>query len=405
MTLVVARKFDDLTYLIADTGWIVPMTGERAAPIANPICKILPCRSAVIAYSGDTSFLPNLIDLSERINAFEELRDELTKVHLASACEIDFLVVDVESRDLWKIADGDARALEATHIGSSDAFGRFQAQRHATQNEKRTFMALALLPECSKENGAIYVGDLHAFSRTLEQERDDASGVAVPYFIDATKHTYGLYVAEIRQPLAWHETSEGLHRPINWQGAAEGAFSINFAGTSDSFAYHIRQCNLGIECCYRELGIEANVYKESERKFQISMESVRGIKLTSTTHSHPIDAIIHSLLLRRNGQLTQAASKITETIKLVLGSCTDMQGNKLDSDLEFLTDAFDKYSEIQVPLEYVSFLMQAIRLRYEYLVDSGLEEKIRRALKDYEIVLRAEEGMVTWANHNPAPSN
>jgi hypothetical protein len=73
MTLIVAKRFDDLTYLIADTSSSIPMTQETNSPIANPICKILVYRDAAVAFSGNTFFLPDIVkmrDLTEDLNDF-----------------------------------------------------------------------------------------------------------------------------------------------------------------------------------------------------------------------------------------------------------------------------------------------------------------------------------------------
>jgi hypothetical protein len=401
MTLVIGRKFKDITYLIADTASSISMTSEKASPIVNPTCKILCYRDAAVAYAGDTYYLPNLIDMRDTAADFDAFRQTLLNAHVESNGKIDFLVLNITSRLLSKIALAGVEELDATYIGSQDAFARFQTERHAAVAEGSTFVTVTLQPECSQESGAIYSFDLLAFNRALQAERDDAGGFAVPFFADATKHIYGHYFIAIRRPLAWHEISSGIPRPVDLQGAEQGAFSINFAGTDDSFACHIRQCNLGIECNYQDFGIESKKYKLSEQEFQKRVKAARGIMLATTIQRHPIDFIIRSLIMRKNGQLAEAIAEATAGIETILASCTDKDGKNLDGQYQFLTEVFDAHSEIQVPLEHVGYIMQAVRLRYEYLVQQGLDKEVAAAVREMELIQMAQKSKVKWTRSKP----
>ena len=64
MTLVIGRRFDDLTYLVADTSSYVPLTKKTLSAFTNPLAKILVSKDATIAYAGNTFHLPSVYSIS-----------------------------------------------------------------------------------------------------------------------------------------------------------------------------------------------------------------------------------------------------------------------------------------------------------------------------------------------------
>jgi len=411
MTLVVGRKLKGLTYLIADTASSVTMTSEKISPIANPICKIVVHKDVAVAYAGNTYFLPDIVRMRDEAGDFDAFCSELVKVHRRSDFHIDFLLLSIPSRSLSRISSGRLESLEASHIGSRDAFENFQKERSVVEPSvpNSTFMNMIYLPECSVDERNLYAADLNAFNRVLQNGREDVGGFAVPFFVDAEKHIFGIYVASYRRPIDAREFPMNSPQTIDWEGAEEGAFTVNFSGCGEAFACHVRQANLGLEFSGSEFGIEPRRYHESEGEFAKRMDDGRGIKLIRTTgqaprnqlRKHPLNSIIIALTLRREGRLEDAIAEISACIEGILASCTDSEGRKLELSSPSVAAVFAKYAEVKIPIEYVGYLMQSVRLRYEFMVAAGTKAGLEQALSDHNIMRTGERGMATWSKQPP----
>lgn len=377
------------------------MTCEKLSPIANPICKLIVCKDCAVGYSGETYYLPDVLSLRSEVNDFDEFVARLTGIHRTSDERIDFLLAEIGQRNLVKIASGRAERIEAGYIGSFAAFEELQKQRHQPAQDEATVLNLVMLPECPPSQSAVYSKDLSAFNLALQNEASGAGGFAVPFLIDTQGHRFGTYCTSIRRPLAWHEFSIGMHRVIDWQGAPEGAFSVNFAGGGHGFACHIRQCNLGIEAHYPVFGIETRKHKEPEWSFRQKMDTLRGIKMTKTAERHLLDYIFSANAFRCNGRFNEARAEVSSAIAFILDRCTDQSGNKLDDQYEFAYLMFENYQSVNLPLEYAGYLIECIRLRYQLASGGGSEEEIGRALRDYELIQNANKASVLWSKGNP----
>ena len=120
-----------------------------------------------------------------------------------------------------------------------------------------------------------------------------------------------------------------------------------------------------------------------------------------TVQRHPIDYIIGALMLRKKNRHADAIDEITACIDMILAACTDLEDKKIELHCRSLAAMFERYAEVQIPIEYVGYLMQSVRLRYEFLATQGAREEVERALRDFEIMQRAAAGKVRWSRRNP----
>ena len=278
MTLVIGRRFGDLTYLIADTGSYVPLIIKNPHPFTDPLAKVLVDKAAAIAYAGNTFYLSDVYSIISSAKQCDDTVSVLTEINRRSKGEIDFLVVNLENRGLTRIRNCEAELVETAYIGSQEAFTCLQKKRHKSELDQSTRFSMVKLPEASEESDRNFAADLTAFNLVLEYGLRDARGFAVPFFAKPNEHSFGTYAIATRRPLASNELNMGEPTLINWQGAPEGAFSINFGGNDRGFGCHIREGSICIEWT-PECHNKPNVFSYPERQFIQAMQAKHGIQM------------------------------------------------------------------------------------------------------------------------------
>lgn len=380
MTLVIGRRFDDLTYLIADTGSQIPLTNEAIQPFSNPLAKILVSKTAAIAYSGNTFYLPQVRKITKSPSDPIALVEALLEINRRSKNEIDFLVVLFGDLSLTKIHNYDAERINAGHIGSHEAFTLLQEERHRVEKHQTTEFHMILLPETSLESDRNFSNDIISFNRVLERGLLDARGFAVPFFASSKKISFATYAVATRRPLASSEISANEPAPVNWQGAPEGAFSINFGGTNQSFACNIREGGICIEWSSAD-DLHPIFSHNVEWRFWKSANDKYGIKMIKR-HGHPIDAIINSLAAARAGQFQTALFDIGFAIESILQDCKNSEGKKPDIEFTSMKDVLDHTKELKIPVALVGYLDLCLELRRNFLAEFAPEPAIEAATAD-----------------------
>jgi hypothetical protein len=351
-----------------------------------------------IAFSGDTFFLPNFDEVHGQASSGVPILEQLLAIHLGSGRKIDFLAVTLAQFELFKIADGRMSKIEAGYIGSHPAFEKVQHERHSGEVPSSTIMQMTMLPDAAGDlSRKAYGDDLSAFNRMLETESAEVGGFPVPYFAVAKGGRFGDYTFVTRRPLSPHEVSGNEPRAVSFQGAPEGTFTINFGGTSNAFACHVLEGNLGLEW-HPSFGFDVRTEKLLDWRFWKKMKSTYGITATKI-HGHPINQIINALMLSRNGNFQQAIEDIEYAIGGILQSCKDAQGKNISWDGQTLREILGSADVMTIPLEEVGYLLHCFRLRRQFFAEANVQRTLAAATDDLQLLEKATRGHLSFSLH------
>jgi hypothetical protein len=186
MTLIVAG-------VAAGSGWIVSDTLITGGTIQlrdrEYQIKCLPAtdRRSLVAFSGDAHNGTKLIERAAVMPSNHHTISMLCQAQSENP-NVDFIYMLLESgvARLFRISDGSAQEVAATHIGAKNAFEQFQRIRHATELDPvpksfEHFMFGSSAPSDIPE--AVSAATISMLRLFLQRTERDVGGWAVPYVL------------------------------------------------------------------------------------------------------------------------------------------------------------------------------------------------------------------------------
>lgn len=269
MTLIYARKFDDLMYIISDTAASTPLLQTSEHPLYSPQFKIQPVSEHIaFAYAGSTYFVEKMPNFVGRNSTFEEVRDACSHTARLSDGETEYVLMDRASWRLCKITSAGAVDCDTAMLGTQGGKERFQSTRASMQNCEATAFWIVGLPIETTEapSNNQYARDLIAFTDTLDFNDRDVRGIAIPFIVTRETQKFMHYARALRAPLDISELSTGEPQPISFQDSHNGGCSVSFCGGGDWIAYHLLEAGFGMFIQVQPTGLRGTRFLRCDQK-------------------------------------------------------------------------------------------------------------------------------------------
>ncbi len=269
MTLIIARKTDSFSFIIADTFSENEITKEKHSWYLEPLIKIVKIgKSCVVAFSGNSDSANKCLSECEELSISEIINKclESHKTSHSKSSVVDYVVCEISSGNFTFIKDGSAKNSILGYLGSKQGFEKFQKTKNDADIETRysNFCGLKLVDGALEEDNLHYSKYVTAFDSTLAQSDSSFGGFSVNYIVEKGKGTYGMAAAMVRGPYEENELPIGgggiIFMP---QDSYNGGYSISCWGTDTAFAFYFPQGKIGgIFEGFSKNGFECEIFKK-----------------------------------------------------------------------------------------------------------------------------------------------
>lgn len=247
MTLVFARKFDDMIFCIADTSSFTPALQTSQNPILHPLIKIRPLtQSLTLAYAGSTHFVNQLRIWSDTSLSDVQIEQDCLETARRAAGQVDFLLINQEAWSITAITADGVSLCDAKMLGDSAAKELYSRERASISDAEITEFLGVLLPDgCSDVSHRKYGSDLHAFLSTLDHNLPYCRGLAIPFVVTKSTKSFEGFSRVVRGPLEVGEVGP-TPMPIQFADAYHGQTTFSLCGGTDWLAFHFFELGLGV---------------------------------------------------------------------------------------------------------------------------------------------------------------
>lgn len=255
MSLIVARKYKDHFVLVGDTKLTYP-SFDKNSPKDGLIKSVIVNPQLVISVAGIVEFGNIALQKVKDGIPKDQLLKVIQKIHETSEYKTEFLICfglpDVE---LISIKQGETESVQVGWIGSHSAFDKFQNYYHNPEeveelfNDVTTLKVIRLPDEIDEVGRGIYSKMFFSMNGVIEDPTiTEVGGFTIPIIYEKGRFEYVSYGYVYRKPIDLDaEFPDGLGGIINFGGAEDGSFCVNFSGSLESkIAIHFYQGNLGV---------------------------------------------------------------------------------------------------------------------------------------------------------------
>lgn len=245
MTLIVARKFENIILVLSDSFSENTTTKEKFNWYSNPIRKIFELSDRfLISFSGNSHNFLKL--MGEQRNS-----SSLTIFEIASSAsnfdDIELLVVDMIEMRLYTIKNGECRETDVGYAGSPSGFEIFQRNRHSEKGLPDTYTHMHRVPDgLSNEARALFESYNRAFAATLLDTDLSFGGVPICWYCTENIREFNSCLTNTRGSVDPEELKENTWVKLQPQDKFGGAFTTSVWGSERGVAIYYPEISFGL---------------------------------------------------------------------------------------------------------------------------------------------------------------
>jgi hypothetical protein len=271
MSLIVARKEGNQIAIVSDTKLTYPnheIKGQKESPKEGILKTIILSTNLCVSFAGEIEHAENALREIENNCNFNEVVEILYKYHKISNHQTEFLVCSANPNPIiHKIKDNESKEVQTSWIGDRDAFNSFQESMMGTkkgtksenQNQTKSKAGIVITEMDLSFEVDMQVNLFSKMSSAMDAVIENENIASVGGFkvtvIYKEKFNFGKYGKLYRGNVELFGNSSHV---IGHGSANEGAYSINFIGSSNDYktvALHVRQGNFGLIYTRKNYGL------------------------------------------------------------------------------------------------------------------------------------------------------
>lgn len=271
MSLIVARKDGNILRIVSDTKLTYPNHETKhlkTAPIDGTLKSIIINPKLCISFAGIVVNAKDAIEKIKDTDSYDTVVNLLYEAHLASNLKTEFIIcTNTPSLIIHEIKNSESRSVSASWIGDADAYNSFQESMLGNPNEKTEsntqvkqdqiedpatqsrsgmfYKELNFSIEVAKMESKLLSKMVSAMDYVIEKGNLDSVGGFRISITCEDEFKYDKYLKLYRSNFSF----EAADHAIGHGSAGEGAYSLNFIGSSDNnqtIALHVKQGHFGI---------------------------------------------------------------------------------------------------------------------------------------------------------------
>lgn len=386
MTLVIARRTAELTWLIADTFTENPGTRERFRSYEQAVSKVTRIQKFAVAYAGSVDQALRAFRTAEQSPDVLAVLTLSSQRNAGSAQAIDFIAIDLHTRELMRIVDGNMLSVTTAYIGSKPAFERYQQHRLNSDPEGEGIqVGLHYKPEpVPAQTEREFTESLAAFQHTLRESDIGAGGFAVPFWVSATRAMFTFYTASVRAPVAPGETTHQGNVNNLFNDAYGGGFHFDFWGGNNGFGAYFERARFGLFYEAGQAALECDKVNEID-PFDFARMAERRAMYGSASRS--ADAALHKAVERIKAGDVAYARDLLEFARSQAEN--HLKAMNAGADFSIGDDPFPDFLAKQI----VSMTVRVANEIEGYLVVTAM---LAEATGDRLLTERASIGLKSW---------